>query len=157
MKPSSSDSGSGIPVVVRQYGRFIVVGGLATLAHIGTFAALMETAAMPALLANTLAFMLAVMISFLGHFSWTYQENTRHLRLRSARAELLRFFVSALIGLALNSLIVWLTTEALQLHYAYALVPMATMVPLLVFLIGRYWVFPATNTERTEPLGEAGR
>lgn len=134
-------------LLCRQLLRFAVVGGMATVTHMAIFAAVMELRLLPAMLANTVAFLVAVLVSFLGHFSWTYRENTRHLQLSAAHGELLRFFVTALIGFGLNSLVVWVSIELLRLHYVYALVPMATAVPLVVFAISRYWVFPARGGE----------
>lgn len=144
---ADTHSPSRFGLLVRQYARFLLVGGGATLTHVVIFAVLMEGVMPVPLVANGLAFMVAVLVSFFGHFAWTYREHTRHLELRSARVELARFMVTALLGLVLNSLIVWLVTGLLELSYLHALVPMATLVPVLVFLVGRYWVFPSQQAD----------
>jgi hypothetical protein len=46
-----------------------------------------------------------------------------------------------LTGLALNSLAVYLVVHLLGLPYQYAIVLMISVVPLLVFVLLKFWVF----------------
>ena len=118
-----------------------MVGCMSTLTHILVFVLLMETVISAPLVANVLAFLLAMLVSFYGHFKWTFREYTIDLPIHRAHWELFRFTISALLGISINSLIVWFFTSILQLNYMYALLPVAILTPLLLFLIGHYWVF----------------
>ena len=58
-----------------------------------------------------------------------------------AAASLARFLATALIGLALNSLVVFGIVDLLGLAYGYAAALMATAVPATVFLVSKFWAF----------------
>lgn len=126
---------------IRELLAFGGVGGLATLVHVAVFSLLLETTAISPLQANLLAFSVAFLLSFSGHYHLTFGHVTR-LNPQPRRA-LLRFLLVALIGLALNSAVVELVTGILQLHYLYAVALMVTAVPACLFLLSKYWAFAA--------------
>ncbi|RMD63431.1 MAG: GtrA family protein [Alphaproteobacteria bacterium] len=129
--------------LVLQYGRFAIVGGAATVVHVSLFAGLIEGTGMAPLLANLIAFSVALGVSFLGHNCWTFAA----LRRRSAtvpertRRTFARFVAAALFGLGLNSLVVYLITGVLALSYVHAIAVMVTAVPVIMFVINRQWTF----------------
>jgi putative flippase GtrA len=120
-----------------QYGRFGAVGAAATATHVTLFAGLIELVGLAPLVANLGAFGVAVLVSFVGHRHWTFRPAAE----RAASRSLCRFVVVALIGLALNSLTVYLTVDLLGLSYRYALVLMVSVVPLAVFTLSKLWAF----------------
>ena len=61
--------------------------------------------------------------------------------MRSASRTLSKFIVVTLIGLCLNSLAVYMVTEALALPYVYAILLMVSVVPITVFLLSKIWAF----------------
>jgi putative flippase GtrA len=126
-----------------QYLRFGTVGAAATAVHVAVFVGLIELAGAPPLLANAIAFGLAVLISFGGHFHWTFAPRTPRATGigRPARLALIRFFVVALIGLTLNSLAVYLVVNVLALPYGLAIVLMVTVGQAAVFTLSRLWAF----------------
>ena len=129
-----------------QYIRFGSVGLAATAVHVLAFVMLIELAATSPLLANFLAFALAVLVSFGGHRRWTFRAEAADLR--DPKAALLKFILAALLGLTLNSSAVYLITELLDLSYWYALLVMVGIVPLIVFLISKHWVFAGSAAAR---------
>ena len=129
--------------VALQYLRFGAVGGAATLTHVATFVALIEIAGVQPMLANAIGFGIAVFVSFIGHFRWTFAPQfggTVGFRCR-ARTALVRFVVVALIGLALNSLAVYLVVDVLALPYGVAILVMVGPVPGVVFALSKLWAF----------------
>ena len=52
-----------------------------------------------------------------------------------------RFMLVALAGLALNLGITWLIVDFALLWYGYALMTVIAVVPLLTYLLSRFWVF----------------
>jgi putative flippase GtrA len=133
----------GLGWLARQYLRFGTVGIAAAAVHITSFVALIEVAGAPPLIANAIAFGIAVLVSFVGHFRWTFAGGSGRAiqHARSARAALIRFVAVALLGLALNSLAVYLVVDALALPYGLAIVLMVTVVPGVVFTLSRLWAF----------------
>lgn len=129
-----------------QYLTFGSVGLAATAVHVLAFVTLIELTATSPLLANLLAFALAVLVSFGGHRRWTFRPEAADLR--DPKAALLKFIMVALLGLTLNSAAVYLIVELLELPYWYALLVMVGIVPLIVFLISKHWVFAGSAAGR---------
>jgi putative flippase GtrA len=127
--------------VALQYGRFGVVGAAATALHAGTFAALIELVDSPPLIANAIAFSIAVPISFFGHRHWTFHASGGDRGARLAMRMISRFVLVALLGVCLNSLVVYVVTGPLTLPYAYAIPLMVSVVPMTVFVLSKLWAF----------------
>jgi putative flippase GtrA len=122
-----------------QYGRFGVVGLVATLVHVLVYSGLIELLATAPLAANTLGFVAGVQVSFLGHRGWTFREPKTAEVARS----LTRFWVVALLGFALNTGFVGLVTGVLRLGYGWAIPPMVGVTPLVTFALAKLWAFRA--------------
>ena len=110
-----------------QYLRFGGVGLCSTVTHVGVFTGLIELLAVTPVISNLLAFCVAVVVSFVGHFHWTFPDEAGQGR--SARAAFLRFGATAIFGLALNTLIVYLVDQIWQLSYLYAILAMVVADP----------------------------
>lgn len=126
--------------VLRQIVRFGLVGGLATLLHVGVFVSLADGAGFHPQMANLLAWLAAFALSFLGHFHWTFRESPGRPT-RRARDALVRFLGVSLFGLVLNSGIVVVVVDVSGGSNAMAALLMATVVPTILFAINRYWAF----------------
>lgn len=120
--------------------KFGVVGGLATAVHLVLFVLCIELAGMAPFWANLPAFAVAVLVGFLGHFLWTF-------RRRDGGGTGLwwgalgKFAVTAALGLAMNSLIVYAVVDVSGFAYGYAALLMATATPAAVFVISKFWAF----------------
>jgi len=124
-----------MPTLRQQLTRFAVVGGLASLAHvvIGLWSA--TKLGLPVLVANMLAFSVAVLVSYVGNHAWTFGRSGFH------GWHFPRFFAVAAIGLGLNQLIILLTVTLGGLPYLYGLLLVIAIVPGLTFVLSRYWAF----------------
>lgn len=125
----------------RQYARFGTVGLAAAATHVAVFTAFIELAGLVPLVANFIAFCIAALVSFFGHFHWTFRLQTPAGVWQRQRTALPRFFVVALIGLALNSLAVYAVVDLLAWPYPYAVPLMIFAVPLVVFALSKLWAF----------------
>lgn len=127
--------------LVRQGLRFGVVGAVSTITHVGVFILCIEAFGTQPILANIPAFVVALVVGFTGHFSWTFPKSTNassaHARLRA----LVRFAAVAGIGLALNATVVFSIVNVWGLPYLYAVALMVTLVPILLFFLNRHWAF----------------
>jgi putative flippase GtrA len=126
-----------------QYARFGTVGVAAAAIHVLMFSASIELAGLAPLAANFVGFGVAVVVSFFGHFQWTFRGQTAGGSRRRQRTALARFTLVALTGLALNSLAVYVVVNLLALPYHYAILLMISVVPLVVFALSKLWAFAA--------------
>jgi putative flippase GtrA len=127
----------------RQYARFGTIGLAAAATHVLVFTASIEFAGLAPLAANFVAFGIAVLVSFVGHFRWTFHSPTAGGGRVRQRTALLRFIIVALTGLALNSLAVYVVSNLLAWPYPYAIVLMISVVPIVVFALSKFWAFAA--------------
>ena len=142
-KAVSSSSVAELTRVATQFIKFGAVGGAATLTHVGSFTLGIELFGLQPLVSNLAAFCVAFGVSFIGHFCWTFRDQTvvRERGLRLPWAAFFRFAAVAVTGLALNSLAVFLVVSQLDLHYGYACVLMLTAVPFCTFMLSKFWAF----------------
>jgi putative flippase GtrA len=124
-----------------QYARFGTVGLAAAAIHVSMFTAFIELAGFVPIAANFVAFGIAVLVSFFGHFLWTFRSQTASGGWKRQRTAFSKFIIVALTGLALNSLAVYVVVNHLAWPYQYAIVLMLSVVPLVVFALNKFWAF----------------
>lgn len=155
ISPRSESPFKGVVVrLVAQAMRFGAVGGVGTLVHVAMFSGLIELFDVAPLLANLAAFCTAVGVSFFGHYHWTFADKeTFHREVPRVGKAMRRFLIVSLIGLSLNSLVVYIVDGILGWSYWYAVVLMITAVPGIVFLLSRFWAFrgPLRQAQATRP------
>jgi putative flippase GtrA len=83
--------------------RFCVTGAISTLIDIGILAILVEIFKWPVILSNTLSFTAAAGNSFVINKYWTFENREK----KYAR-QMSKFFLVALVGLALNNSLLYL-------------------------------------------------
>ncbi len=116
----------------RQVGSFGIIGILATIVHAAIFS-ITANLGLVVDLANVLAFLCALPISYFGNARLTFRVVPDW---RMAR----RFIGMSLLGFALNALNVRLVA-GLGLPWAVSLPGMLVVVPVLSFGISRLWVY----------------
>lgn len=115
--------------------RFGITGLLATATHVAVFILLVEGLDMRPVLAAAPSFLAAFGISYGLNYRWTFEADGPH------RVMAVRFLAVALGGLGLNVLLTGLIVDAWGLPYGYALAAVVTIIPLLTYLLSRFWVF----------------
>ncbi len=126
--------------LIQQGFRFGIVGILATLIHVALYVALVETTGVHPSWSNTIAFVIAFSVSFIGHFHWTFA-TPANAGQRPWGRPLLKFVLVALFGFLLNALAVYIVTDVAQISYLYATVFMMTVTPISVFVLSKLWAF----------------
>ncbi|TVO64309.1 GtrA family protein [Spiribacter aquaticus] len=117
--------------------RFGLVGMLATLIHAGVVTLLIEITPLDPRVANAIAFGIAFIVSFNGHFHWTFPKEA------PTRQAMRRFFVIALLGFGMNTLLLSvLLKEAVMSETIAALVSILA-IPATTLLAARLWGFRA--------------
>lgn len=115
--------------------RFGVTGGLATLTHILIYASLYPYLLIAAWHANVAAFLVAVGVSYYGNSHWVFPGNS------GDTSQVLKFSVSAIIGLLLNTFFAWYVVDYLHNSQYLSMLLMVGVTPLVVFVINKYFVF----------------
>lgn len=123
----------------KQGGYFLLVGATAAAVHFAVLALAVESAHVPPLSANLIAFAVAFCVSFVGHYRLTFRHSGAHWR-----DSVLRWLAVSLTGFAANQALfalglAWLgATYYLPLWFAVTLA-----VTAFSFIAGKYWAFHA--------------
>lgn len=115
--------------------RFAITGVLATVTHYLVLWAGVEQAGMSPVPANGLAFCTAVGVTYAGQSLWVFRVETH------GWAQLRKFLVTALAGLAANMGLMALLNRGLGLDYRVAFLVILVVVPAGTFVANKYWVF----------------
>ena len=128
-------AGQQSPAPIARVGRFAVAGALATAAHLAAGLGLHHGAGRSPLMANGIAFALAVVVNFAAQARLTFPDAPA-----GGRA-FLRFVAVALAGFALSQAVVWAVTGPLARPYWLALALALAVVPAFSFWAMRRWAF----------------
>ncbi len=120
-----------------QFFLYLIVGGLSFVVEIGAFVAL-RRAAMPVIPASVASFLVATIANYLLSILLAFQSG----RFRR-RAELTRFLVVVLVGLALNTALVWWFAYPLAIQPTIAKIAAVPIVLVWNYLGRRALVFDA--------------
>ena len=124
------------PPAFLQLCRFIVVGTIAAFVHFVTVIVLVQGWMLAPLVANIFAYLCGFQVSYWGHRSWTFSStDTLH---RTAFPKLL---LVAGCGLVANESLFYVFLSLLELPYQWALFFVLTILPIITFILGKFWVF----------------
>ena len=116
--------------------RFGIIGVLASCWHFCMVYLFVSKQLSEPLIANIFAFFSAFLISYLGHSLWTFNDKT-HTHKTAVR----KFFLVALVGFILNEGGYYLLLTLTSLNYMSALIIILLIVPLITFVLSKYWAF----------------
>ena len=122
--------------------RFGLVGAAATILHILAVVAVIGLWGISALQANVAAFSLAVLVSFLGNYYWTFGEPGRPM------VALSRFIFIALVGFLVNNAALAVVLDRAWFSPVLASVCCAAIVPVVSFAGSRLWGFRPGSPDR---------
>lgn len=115
--------------------RFGSVGIVATAVHIMAVWILLKETGITPIFANTIAFLVAFLISFAGNYLWTFRSPG------SPRRAMFRFFVIAIFAFASNTLLLALLVHEGWFPPIISAVLSASVVPAISFVASRLWGF----------------
>jgi putative flippase GtrA len=138
-----------MPTVARQLPRFAVVGAAATLVHVAVATLLHDLAGLSPLTSNGGGFAASVSISYLGNLRWTFGRDCDHAFYAP------RFLLAALFGFVVGQAAMQLSTAGLGLPFKAALAAVALLVPVMNFIIARYWALAERRERASRWVGGA--
>lgn len=127
--------------VVIQLFRYGFVGGVAFLVDYGTMILLTEVFGLHYMLSATISFILGLITNYLLSTSWVFNKR----KVSNLWAEFLIFAVIGIIGLGLNSLILYLCTERIGIHYTISKIIATIIVFFWNFLARKVILFNKSN------------
>ncbi|KEQ19790.1 GtrA family protein [Endozoicomonas numazuensis] len=117
--------------------KFIVIGGSAAAVHLSALWLLVNLTQLNPLMANPAAFILAFIVSYLGHSLWTFNHKQHALR-----SSLVKFLLVQLIcSFVLNQGLYTLLLNYTDLNYLVASFIVLATIPLITFTLSKYWAF----------------
>ncbi|MDR1856710.1 MAG: GtrA family protein [Desulfovibrio sp.] len=123
--------------------RFGAVGGTSSIVYGSIGLLTVKLMGLPVLVGNTIAYVISFVVSYLGQSLLTFQAHLQH------KSMLPKYMATQGIGFGLNSVIIWVLT-GIGLAYEYAMPIAIFLVPVVVYMLCKYWVFP--QSQRTETL-----
>lgn len=130
--------GSEAQEVLMQLVRFGMTGGFVTLLGIGAYLLAAMRFDVAPLLANVLAYALAVATGYVLHSRFSFRGHGRRDNVARTTS---RFFIVSMASLGLNSLFVWVLTGPMGGPDWWPTIPMLFVTPLVTFSLNRHWVF----------------
>lgn len=115
--------------------RFGLIGLLSTAVHITIVWLLLMFASVHPTFANTLAFLTAFCVSFIGNYLWTFRSPGNPKR------AVFRFFLIAFGGFIINTMILLFLLQANWFSVGLSTVVAASAIPALNYCLSRLWAF----------------
>jgi putative flippase GtrA len=119
-------------------GRLIRYGitGLASAgAHVGVLTLLVELAGVRPVVASALWFVVSVLVSYALQHRWVFVSTVPN------RRAFPRFLVVTGVGFALNTSIMWIGTEILEVNYLLTQAVALVAIPVSNYTLNSYWTF----------------
>jgi putative flippase GtrA len=120
---------------VWKFFRYAVVGVIGTFTHLGILAFLVETLHHNPIVSSTIGFLVTVIISYYLNYKWTFSSKGKHL------VVLPRYITVSLIGLSLNTGIMYLIVNVFSLWYGFGQMISIVLIPLSNFFLNSNWSF----------------
>ena len=118
--------------------RYGITGGFVTALGAGVYWVAATFFDVPPLLANVLAYAVAVAVGYVLHSRWSFRGHGSRDDLARTTS---RFFAVSLVSFGLNSLFVWVLTGPLNGPTWWPVVTMLLVTPVVTFALNRRWVF----------------
>lgn len=117
--------------------RYGFVGAIAFVVDYGTMILLREVAGLNYLLAAAISFLLGLTVNYLISISWVFNTG-RHV---NPKVEFIAFTLIGVIGLGLNELIMYISTDCLSIHYMLSKLISTALVFFWNFLARKVMLF----------------
>ena len=115
--------------------RFLAVGAIATALQYAILLALVRWAGWSAVPASTLGFAISLWLNYVLNHRYTFASDRPHAQ------ALPRFVVTAMCGLALTALAMYILVSRLRLDYLVAQIAVTALVTAWNFAFNRWWSF----------------
>tara|TARA_Y100001933_G_scaffold216484_1_gene223636 strand:+ start:5929 stop:6318 length:390 start_codon:yes stop_codon:yes gene_type:complete len=115
--------------------KFLGVGGVATLIQYGILILLVEVFQASALVGSTIGYIVSGIFNYTLNYYFTFNSTARHAHAAT------RFVAVAIVGLALNSSLIFLLTDLLAVFYIAAQIIATGAVVVWNFIAHKHWTY----------------
>ena len=116
--------------------RYGIVGVCASIAHFSVAYIAYEFLQFKFLLAHFLGFAFGLFTAYFGHYFYSFRDSEQHGK------RFPKFLVTSVVALALHQGGAYLLVNHAQLDYSLQVLPLlVASVPMLTFLLNKFWVF----------------
>ncbi len=115
--------------------RFGIVGVSAAAVNFLMVVIIVENAQWDPLLANIVAFLLAFIVSYIGHRFWTFNHKTHK------KSSLTKFLIVAVNSFICNEGLFAILLHTTSVHYTTALIITIFVVAIITFIFSKLWAF----------------
>lgn len=119
--------------------KFLGVGGVATAIQYGILIVLVETGLAVAFIASTIGYIVSGAFNYTLNYYFTFQSSASH------KSAAVKFAIVALIGLGINSALVFLMTEVGSIYYLVAQIIATVAVLLWNFTAHQFWTYKSVE------------
>ncbi len=123
---------------------FLVVGASAAGVHFLVLISVVSLTAISPAWANVIAFLLAFIVSFLGHFYLTFNTSTTSTPYEDKQPlqSLLKWFASSVIGFVANQGLFLLGLNWFgERYYIFIWLVITAIITVMTFALGKLWAF----------------
>lgn len=124
--------------------RYLISGGTAAAVDLILLYILTDSVGLHYLTSAVLAFLVALVVSFLLQKFWTFQDESVDRVHKQATA----YFIIAALNLGLNTFLIYLFVEYAHLWYIFAQVLASGLIAFESFFISRYFIFKKSREEK---------
>ncbi len=121
--------------VTRQFLIFASVGAVGTAGHYATLVVLVELLSLDPVIASTFGFTAGALINYVLNCKYTFVSNKPYTE------TIIKFFIVAVIGAIVNSIIMYVGTSLLEINYLLAQIIATGVVLLQNFFLNKVWTF----------------
>ncbi len=112
--------------------KFGIVGGTAFIIDFLFLYLFKEIFHLSVIIANTLSFVISLIYNYIASVKWVFEVNKN----KDKRKNMITFIVFSIIGLLLNDMIMWISTNKLSIYYLIAKI-IATIIVMIFNFITR--------------------
>lgn len=120
---------------MKQFLTFAGVGAIGTAGHYMTLLVLVELFSVAPVYATTFGFIVGAVINYFLNYKYTFRSDKPHTE------ALIKFFVIAILGAVINSMIMYLGVSYTKINYIIVQFFATGLVLLWNYLLNKYWTF----------------
>jgi putative flippase GtrA len=122
-------------LAIEMISRFLLVGGLATFIHYVILIFLVRVAGINEVIATTLGYSISTIFNYLLSRSFTFRSEVAHGKAFP------KFIAVAMVGMAVNGILVWLLVVKLNLHLIFGQMLATTGAMIWNYCANKNWSF----------------
>jgi putative flippase GtrA len=115
--------------------KFLGIGAIATIIQYIIFIVLVELSSLTIVLASGLGYGVSSIFNYLMNYHYTFSSDAKH------KVAALKFTLVALVGLSLNSLLMYLLVELFNVHYIISQIMVTGIILVVNFFAHKLWTF----------------